>query len=117
MALFDNPTHTVTLSSLTTGTDTGGGVSNTYATAQSSVPCVINTASSSTRELFAQQEILVTHTVAFLASALTTVPTPGWKLTTDDRSESFRVHGIRYGRAYGTIPAFVYLECESYAGS
>lgn len=112
MALHDSPPHAVTLLSVTSGTDNGGGTSLTYATAQSAVACSINTASSSIRQLFAQDGIVVTHTIAFLASALTTVPVRGWKATTDDRSENYHVHGIRHGRAYGTIPAFVYLDCE-----
>ena len=32
-----------------------------------------------------------------------------WKAVSDDRSESYHIVGIRYGRAYGGVPAFVYL--------
>lgn len=113
MPLYDRPPpHRITLKSVTSGTDEGGGVTLTYTTAQSAVPCSINTASSSERALFAQMGIVVTHTIAMLASVLTTVPQRGWKATTDDRAESFHVRGIRHGRAYGSIPSFVMLDCE-----
>ena len=112
MALHDSPPHAVTLHSATSSTDAGGGVGITYTSAQSAVGCSIATASSDVRELFAQSGIVVTHTIAFLASALTTVPLRGWTAITDDRSESFHIRGIRYGRSYGSIPSFVYLDCE-----
>lgn len=112
MPLYDSPPHRVTTYNVTSGTDTGGGTSLSYAAAQSSVPCSINTASASERDLFAQSNIVVTHTVAFLTATLTTQLTPGMKLVTTDRSESYHVHGISRGRAYGTVPAFTYAHCE-----
>jgi hypothetical protein len=115
MPLYDAPPHTISLLKSGSSRDSGGGTSVSYTSAQTSVACSIKTASSSTKELFAQQEITVTHTVAVLASALTAVPEAGWKVTTADRAESFHVHGIRHGRAYGGVPAFVYLDCESHA--
>lgn len=112
MPLYSNPPHRVTLSSVASGVDNGGGNTLAYTVAQTGVPASINTASSSERELFAQMGMVVTHTVALLASALTTIPQRGWKVTTDDRSESYHVQGIRHGRAYGSIPAFVFLQVE-----
>lgn len=112
MALYDAPPHTVSTYSVASSTDSGGGTTLAYTLAQSGVACSINTASSSEREQFAQQGIFVTHTVAFLASKLTTELTRGMKLVTSDRSETYHVRGISHGRAYGTIPAFVYAFCE-----
>lgn len=110
MPLWNNPPHRITLLSSVSGTDAGGGTSVTYTSAQAAVPASINTASASEVEMFSQQGIQVSHTVAILASALTTVPLRGWKVTTDDRSESYHIEGIRHGRAYGRVPAFVYLQ-------
>ena len=112
MALFDNPTHRITLSSVASDTDAGGGVRLTYSAEQADVGCIINTASASEREIAAQTGQVVTHTIAILTSSLTAVPARGWKATTDDRSESYHVTGIRHGRQYGSIPSFVYLMCE-----
>jgi hypothetical protein len=113
MALHSNPPHAVDTYTVASGTDAGGGVQLTYTLAQSAVPCSINTSSSSEQERFSQQQQTVTHTVAFLTATLTTSLTRGMKLVTSDRSESFHVHGISHGRAYGTIPAFTYAYCES----
>jgi hypothetical protein len=112
MALHDNPPHRVAHYTSASGTDTGGGVTITYTLAQSAIPCSINTASSSEQERFAQQGMTVTHTVAFRSSVFTTVPVRGDKIITADRTESYHVRGISYGRAYGNVPAFVYLYCE-----
>jgi hypothetical protein len=110
--IWDNPTHRITLQSVASGSDTGAGVSLTYSTEQSNVPALINTASATERELFAQQGMICTHTIGLLASALTSIPERGWKVMTDDRSESFHVLGIRHGRRFMQIPSFVYLDCE-----
>jgi hypothetical protein len=58
--------------------------------------------------------ISVSHTVAFLSSTLTTALTPGMKLVADDTGESYRIQGIRKGRAApnNTIPAFTYADCD-----
>lgn len=114
--LYDSPTHSVTSYSLSTARESGGaGTAYTYTSAQSAVPCIVNTASASTQELFAQQGIRVTHTVSFLASALTTTLTRGMKLVADDTGVSLHVEGIRQGRAYGNIPALVYADCSQLA--
>ncbi len=110
--LWDNPPHSIALYSVTSGADTGAGVLPTYTVAQSGIPCSINTTSASTQTLYAQSNIVVSHTIAILASVLTAVPVPGWKAQTTDRSESYHILGIRHGRAYGNVPAFVYLDCD-----
>ena len=112
MALHDNPPHTVDTYTCASGTDSGGGVTLTYTVADSAVPCSINTASASTVEMYAQQGMRVSLTVAFLASALTTTLTRGMKLITGDTAKSLHIEGIRQGRAYGSIPAFVYADCS-----
>lgn len=112
MALHDAPPHLCTSYSVTSGTDAGGGVSLDDASAQADIPCSINTASSSERELFAQTGQQVSHTVAFLSAALTTTLTRGMKLVTSD-GITLHVEGISTGRAYGSIPAFVYAHCSS----
>lgn len=112
MALWSNPPHRASTYTVASSRDDGGGVALTYTLAQSAVPCSINTASASTVERFAQEGITVTHTVAFLSSALTTALTRGMKLVADDTSKSYHVRGIRQGRAYGSVPAFVYADVE-----
>ena len=95
MALYDSPPHLTTLLSVASATDAGGGTSLSYTSAQASIPCSINTASASEVMMYGAQQIRVTHCVAYLSSVLTTVPSRGWKVTTDDRSETYRVHGIK----------------------
>lgn len=112
MPLWDSPPHAVNVQSVASGTDAGGGTTLTYTTEQSAAPCSINTADSSTRELFAQQGVVVTHTVAFLSSALTTALARGMKLVATDTGASLHVMGISAGRAYGNVPAFTYAHCE-----
>ncbi len=112
MALHDNPPHAVDTYTCASGTDAGGGTGLTFTLAQSGVACSINTANSSEVEKFAQMGQVVTHTVAFLTSVLTTPLTRGMKLVTSDRGESYHVKGISPGRAYGSIPPFTYAYCE-----
>lgn len=112
MALYDNLPHRVTSHTVTSSTDAGGGVTLSYTSAQAAIPCSINTARAAEVAQYSQQQIRVTHTVAFLASALTTALTRGMKLIADDTAKSFHIHGIRTGRGYGSIPAFTYAECE-----
>lgn len=111
MALHDNPPHRITLQSSASGTDSGGGVQLTYTTVQSSVPASISTASASERDIFAQQGIVVSHTIGLLTSALTTAPARGWKVL-DESGNSYHVRGISAGRSYGSVPPFHYLFCE-----
>jgi hypothetical protein len=112
MALFDSPPHSVSTYTVAAARDSGGGEALTYTLAQSGVACSVNTASAATQEMFAQQNIRVTHTVAFLSSVLTTAITRGMKLVASDSGGAFKVEGIRSGRAYSGIPAFVYCDCS-----
>lgn len=112
MALHDDPPHRSSISTLTTGTDLGGGVTHTFTTAQSDIPCSINAASSSEVERFARMQITVSHTVAYLASAMSVALAPGMKITNDRTSAAYHVHGIRSGEAYGSIPRFVYADVQ-----
>ena len=112
MPLYDNPPHRVTIYSVVSGVDAGGGTTLTYSSLQAAVPCQINTASSSERELFAQQGIVVTHTVSFLKDTVTTTFARGMKLVADDTGASYHVRGIRNGRTMGNVPAFLYLDVE-----
>jgi hypothetical protein len=112
MALFDAPPHACATYSVDTARDAGGGETLTYTLVQSGVPCSINTASANTQDLYAQSQIRVTHTVGFLSSALTTAITRGFKLVAADTGASFKVEGIRAGRAYGRAPAFTYCDCS-----
>jgi hypothetical protein len=112
MALYDNPPHRVTTYTSDASRDAGGGTVVTWTAAQSGLPCSINTASASEREIFAQMGIVVTHTIGVLTSAITTPVVRGMKVVTGDRTESYHVRGISAGRAYGNVPAFTYLFCE-----
>jgi hypothetical protein len=112
MALYDSPPHAVATHSVASSRDAGGGETLTYTLVQSAVPCSINTASASTVEMYAQNQILVSHTVAFLASVLTTALSRGMKLVAADTSAAFKIEGLRAGRAYSRIPAFVYADCS-----
>src|SRR5262245_18277274 len=112
MALWNNPPHRVSSYTVDSKRDGGGGTDLDYTVAQSSIACSVNTATSDTIDLFARDQIKVTHTVAFLASVLTTALTPGMKLVKADTSTGLHVKGISKGQAYGNIPAFVYAFCE-----
>jgi hypothetical protein len=110
VALHDNPRHRASLYSVASGTDNGGGTTLAYTLAQSAIAVSINTASASTQELFAQQNIVVTHTIGVLTSKLTSTPQRGWKVVVG--SAAYHIEGIRSGRASpnGTIPALLYLQ-------
>ena len=103
--------HTCTTYTVVSGTDSGGGTSLTYTAAQSGAKCLINTASASTVERYSQDNISVSHTVAFLSSELTTPLTRGMKII-DSTNRSFHIEGIRTGRAMGSVPAFTYADCS-----
>jgi hypothetical protein len=114
VALHDNPRHRVTSYTSTSARDGSGGTTTTYTLAQSDIAVSINTASSSTRELYSRRDIVVTHTVGVLTAKLTTAWVEGMKLVTDDRSESYKINGLRGGRQSpnGAIPALTYADCE-----
>lgn len=112
--LYDDPPHRCALYSSTASNDAGGGTGVSYTLVQTSIPCLINTASSNTQLIFAQQGIKVTQTVGILSSVLTSTPQPGWKVVALDTNKDLIVRGIRSGRvsAMGTIPPLTYLDCE-----
>lgn len=112
MALHDNPPMSVDTYTVASGVDAGGGVVLTFSLAQSALPCSIDTATADEKERFARMQQVVTHKVGILTSKLTTALTPGMKLVTTDRAETYHVKGLAGGRAYGTIPAFTYAFCE-----
>lgn len=110
--LWDNPPHRISTYSVVSGTDPGGGNTSAFTLAQSGVKCLINTASSSTRDLYARDEITVTHTIGIKSALLTTAITPGMKAVATDTNANYHVKGIRNGRAAVGLPAFTYLDCE-----
>lgn len=117
MALYDAPTHRVTLYSTTAGItaatrDTGGGTALTYTSAQAAVPCLINTISANEQLRYAQVQVIVTHTIAFLSSVLTVTLAQEWKIVDDDTGDTYRIKGLRKGRQQGGIPAFTYADVE-----
>lgn len=114
MALYDDPPHRITLSRAPTTKDSSGGINIAYTVAQSDVPCIINTASASTVEMYAQQQIAVSLTIGILSEVLTTTPQPGWKAVTDWNGKSAKILGIRSGLEMGTIPELTYLDCSQF---
>jgi len=111
MAIYSNPPHAVDIRSVDTTRDAGGGTTNTYITVQSAVPCSIDTHGGSEQDRFDQPQNLITHRVAFLSAVLTTPIVRGMKLIASDGS-TYHVKGFVAGRAYGGIPAFVYVDVE-----
>lgn len=112
MPLWSNPQHRTSVYRPTVSRDAGGGSAVAFSLVQAAVACLVNTASASTVEMYAQDQIRVSMTVAFKASALTTALARGMKLVADDTSESLHVEGIRQGRAMGGVPALVYADCS-----
>ena len=110
--IWDDPPHRCSILSQSSARDDGGGVELTYTTIQSAVPCLINTASASEQAIYSQQGIVVSHTVSFKSSVLTTALVRGVKLVAADSGASFHVEGISAGRAFGSIPAFTYAHCS-----
>lgn len=109
MALYDSPPHVANILSSATSVDAGGGTTITYTAVQSGLACSISTASASTVLMYAQNQVQVTHTLAVESRRLSQAVAPGMKVTDGD-GLSYHVEGIRSGRAYGTIPAFTYLD-------
>lgn len=102
--------HRCAIHTLATGTDAGMGTTHTYAPAQADVPCLNNTASARTVEMYAQEQISVSHTISIKSSLLTTPVARGAKVVVG--SQSYHVEGIRSGEAFLQIPAFTYLDCS-----
>jgi hypothetical protein len=114
MPLYDNPRHRVSSYSVSATTrDVGGGSPLTPTLVQSAIPVSINTVSAAEQDLFAQQGIVVTHTVGVLSSLLATTVERGWKLV-DESGNTYHIEGIRSGRASpnGSIPALTYFACR-----
>lgn len=114
--LYENPPHLVSLYSVATTNQASGGASTTPALIHAACPCLINTASANTQEMYAQKQIRVTDTIGILSSTLDETPKPGWKAIADDTGQTFIIRGIRSGRvsALGTIPPLTYLDCETW---
>lgn len=112
--LFDNPPHRVSIYSTSTSQDAGGGVTLNYSAtpAQAAVPCLLNTASARTVDWYSQSGNLVSHTVAFASSALAVALTNDMKFTDDDTGKTYKIVGIRAGRAMGTVPALTYADVQ-----
>ena len=108
--IWDNAPHLCSTYLATSGRDSGGGVLTDYQLAQSNIACLINTASSTTVEMYAQEQITVTHTIGIKSALLTTPVAPGMKVVAD--GASYHVRGIRSGRPFMSLPAFTYLDCE-----
>lgn len=102
--------HRADISNQTSGTDDGGGVTATFTVAQSSVPCRENITGSSERELFGQTGMVVTATISFLTSTLTTTIQRGTKIVTNGRT--YHVRGITVSQGQGTIPSITRTTCE-----
>ncbi len=112
MALYDagvSP-HTVTILAPTSSTDSGGGVSLSYATRTSGVKGYLNALSASEQERFAQMGIMVSTRF----STTDTTAQRGDKLTYGSRS--FHIRGIRQTEAVGTIPILNQLLLEEVLG-
>lgn len=108
--LWDNAPHVCALYTVSSSQDAGGGTALTYTLSQSGIACLINTSSSSTAEMYAQDGITVTHCVAIKSGLLTATPTRGVKVVAD--GQSYHVEGIRSGRAFMAISALTYLDCK-----
>lgn len=102
--------HLATIKSATTGKDDGAGTTITYSVAQDNVPCRENITGSSTRDMFARQQVVVSATISFLTSTLTTALVPGMKIETNGRS--YHVTGITLSQGQGTIPSITRAMCE-----
>lgn len=114
MSLYTNPRHRCSTYTSEPARDGGGGTQLDYTLAQSAIPCSINMASATTIRLYGQSNIVVSHTIGFLGSTITTDLTPGMKIVADDNSASFLIQGIRKGRAApnNSIPALTYADCS-----
>lgn len=109
--IWDDPPHTCSTYTVASSTDTGGGTGLTYTVAQSGIKCLINTASASTVDMYAADQIQVSHTIGIKSSLLSTAVTRGMKVVADD-GLSYHIEGIRTGRRFMAIPPFTYLDCR-----
>lgn len=111
MPLFDDPEHSVAIHGPPTVTqdDAGGDVIAWPTVRAAAVPCSINLTGASTQDRFGQPGVVVTHVVAFGEGVSVQ---RGDRLVCDDTGEVLHVLGIRRGRAYGSVPALLYCDCE-----
>jgi hypothetical protein len=109
MAFANMLQHTVTIyGPPTQSTDSGGGVLITYPTIrQTSVPCLINSVSASEQERFAQQNIVVTHTIAMSYQGVQR----GDKAV-DAGDQAYHIQGINTQQGVGSIATFTYLYAQ-----
>ena len=110
MSLLDFPPHGITRHSSSNAADSAGGSATTYTAGQSGIPCSIDTDRARIVELFGQEMAQeISHTIGIVAGVLTTPFVRGDKAVADDTSATYHTVGISAGRAYGGVPAFVYL--------
>lgn len=108
MPLYDNPPFTVTIYALKTSQDDGGGTQNDYSTVRAAnVAGILNSTSSSEKEMFAQMGMTVDATFVQYG---TTAAQRGDKLVYN--GNSYHIRGINSNDAMGNIPALstLYLE-------
>lgn len=110
--LFHYPPHQARVLRPTVSRDSGGGILTSYAVLATGLYVSINTLSSGPEERLGTEVTRVTHVVAFLSASLTVPIQPGDIFETEDTGHRFRIIGMRRGRAYGSIPALTYCDCE-----
>ena len=113
MALYDDPTHTVTIYGPPVATTDGsGGEVITWPTVRTSgVPCILNPTGASETERFGQVGIVRTFTISFLSEYAT--PARGDKILDSD-GLYHHIRGIKPGLPMGNIPALTYVDTESW---
>ena len=107
MGLMDNPPHSADIYQPSSGTDAGGGTSLVYSLRTAGVKGILNRASSSEREMYAQQGLTVSHT--FVQPGETTAQR-GDKLVYGSRS--LHIVGIVVNDAIGNIAQHSKLTLE-----
>lgn len=108
MALYDAGTapHSIDIYAAASSQDGGGGTAIAYSIRTSGAKGILNAASSSQQEQFAQMQIVVTHVWAGTDSSARR----GDKVIYGTRS--FHVTGIKTGEAMGGIPSLTFLYLE-----
>lgn len=110
MSLITDMPHRATIKNQSSGADAGGGVSLSYTTVQSDVPCRENITGSSEREMFGQQGMVVTATISFRTANLTATIQRGTEIITNGRI--YHVKGITVSQGQGTIESITRATCE-----
>lgn len=112
--MFMDLPHTVTVESVTTAKDTSGGTTETYATRQAAVACLITQQKGKTEDRFDAQRKVQMHTVSMTYASTT----PGDRLlvTTGPSNvlnKYLYVVGItRHDNPLSGIDAYSRLACE-----